>query len=145
MASLYLSTPGRVGHRAEDHEREKKIEKSAEKNRNQIEKTAENEEDSMRVKPNTLRSALLPTPLESTAMELMRSVNQRLIEEFSIGETTRALPVPPIGSTASWLSGTDDDSRAGGVNQQDAHGNPSEPEPWIIPLYGSNRGHSGIS
>ena len=89
-----------------------------------IVKTAEIKEDSILAKPDMLRTTLKPTPLEASALELLK-VNQRLIEELHIREAARTSPVPPIGSTVSWLSGTDDGSRAGGVNQQDAQGNPS--------------------
>ena len=108
-----------------------------------IAKTAEVKEDSISVKPNTLKTTLKPTPLEASALELTR-VNQELIEELRIREAARTSPVPPIGSTVSWLSGTDDGSRAGGVNQQDARGNLSEPKPRSIPLYGTHSGQNGI-
>ena len=114
------------------------------KHEDEIAKTAEEEEDSITVKPNTLKTTLKPTPLEASALELMR-VNQRLIEELRIREAARTSPVPPIGSTVSWLSGTDDGSRAGGVNQQDAQGSPSKPKPRRIPLYGTHPGQNGIS
>ena len=101
-------------------------------------------EDSIACKPNTLKTTLKPTPLEASALELMR-VNQELIEELRIREAARTSPVPPIGSTVSWLSGTDEGSRAGGVKRQDAQGDPSKPKPRAIPLYGTSSGQNGIS
>ena len=56
----------------------------------------------MRAKPNALGSTPLPTPIELTALELMRSIRK----------TTRTSPVPPVGYTVSWLSGTHYGSRA---------------------------------
>ena len=58
---------------------------------------------------------------------------------------TRRLPVPPVGSTESWLSSTDDGSQTGRVNQQEAPGNLSQPKPHSFPILGSLRGSSSIS
>ena len=56
-------------------------------------------------------------------------------------QEARLLPVTP-GSTESWLSGTDDGSQSGGVNQEHASGTPTPPKPQsglstLIPRIGS--------
>ena len=64
------------------------------------------------------RETLLPSPIEHSSLQIFQSLYQ-------------SLPVPPVGSAESWLSGTDDSSPTGRGNDQDAVGNPSTPKPTI--------------
>ena len=75
-------------------------------------------------------TAALPSRIEATAIEVMNTFNEMVEAEVRrrVQEAQR-IPVTPDGSTASWLSGTDDGSRTGGDNQQDASGTPLQPKP----------------
>ena len=68
---------------------------------------------------NVMRTeTLLPSPIKQSALQILQSLYH-------------SLPVPPVGSTEPWLSGTDDGSRTGRGNDQDVLGNPSTPKPII--------------
>ena len=89
-----------------------------------------------------LRSSIAPSPIETAAVEVIDEFNRQVEAEVRRRmQEARLLPVTP-GSTESWLSGTDDGSQSGGVNQEHASGTPSQPKPQsglstLIPRIGS--------
>ena len=86
-------------------------------------------------KPNTLRETSLPTALEETAIKVMKEFSSIVQDELSARcFESRLLPVQPVGSTESWLSGTDDGSRTGQGKDQHAIGHPSTPKPLKDPI-----------
>ena len=77
-------------------------------------------------KPDT-RETPLPIAFEESAIKVMERFNSIVHDELkSRCIKAQLLPVPPVGSTESWLSSTDDGSQTGRVNQQEAPGNLSQ-------------------
>ena len=94
--------------------------------------------------PNIKTTARKPYSIEIAAIEVMAAINSKLADELQAREAARSTSVMTLGSTGSWLSGTDDGSRAGRDYDQDALGNPSPPKPRVIPLSGARRGISTL-
>ena len=97
-----------------------------------------------------IKTTARPYSIESAAIQVMAAINSKISEELRAREAARSFLrsdhlVTPIGSTGSWLDGTDDGSRDGRDYDQHALGNPSPPKPAVIPDSGLRRGISTIN
>ena len=79
------------------------------------------------------REQLQPSSIEKSALKAMGHINQQVIAALQ--------PTAWTGSTATWLSGADEDCRSGGDNNNMQHGNLVKSKP----ISGKGKGISTVT